>query len=399
MLQERIESYRKLALDRMRPTEKELRHGLELHENSYVFDSYGFMPLGWGDASRINQLIEENASRDEVRAAMEELSMTECFKDPAQQALLKEVWDAAGVDCTFQNSGEESNDIERLIRRLSNYTSTADRIPFYERAVYPEQLPAIRARGNKALYFTTNGVPVSAKAISAEESLSHIGVFANFGVRMMHMTYNRRNLLGDGCAEEANGGLSHFGKMAVAEMNRCGVIPDVAHSGQKTSLDTALCSKKPVVASHTVAGGLSTHFRRKDDEVVQAIKATGGYVGICAHGWFLQGSMDIVAMLDHIDYIAKKFGVDHVAIGTDHGFGLSSRDNVKTAPGYRKIFEQYWPRPEDVNGDMTMEQYNTMAWTNWPLFTVGLVQRGYTDEEIRKIIGGNVLRVAQESLA
>lgn len=398
MLQEKIDRCRKLALDRMKPTEKELRHGLELHADSYVFDSYGFMPLGWGDSSRIQMLIDSSASRDEVRAACEELAMTECYKDPAQQALLKEAWDASGVDCVFQNSGEESNEIERLIRRLSNYTSTVDRVPFYERAVYPEQLPAIRERGNKALYFTTNGVPVSTKSISAEECLSHIGVFANFGVRMMHMTYNRRNLLGDGCAEEANGGLSDFGKMAVAEMNRCGVIPDVAHSGQKTSYDTALCSKKPVVASHTVAGGLSTHFRRKDDEVVQAIKETGGYVGICAHGWFLQHSMDICAMLDHIDYIAKKFGVDHVAIGTDHGFGWATRSNI-TMPSYRKIFEQYWPRPQDVNGDMTADQYDSMAWTNWPLFTVGLVQKGYSDEEIRKIIGGNVLRVAQESLA
>ena len=397
MLQEKIEYYRKLALDRLQPSEKDLRHGLELHQNSYVFDAYGFMALGWGDSSRIKMLIEKNASRDEVRAATEELCMTECYKDPANQAVLKEVWDAAGVDCIFQNSGEESNEIERLIRRLSNYTSTVDRIPFYERAVYPEQLRPIRERGNKALYFTTNGVPVSTKSISAEECLSHIGVFANFGVRMMHMTYNRRNLLGDGCAEEANGGLSHFGKMAVEEMNRCGVIPDVAHSGQKTSLDTALCSRKPVVASHTVAGGLSRHFRRKDDEVVQAIKATGGYVGICAHGWFLEGSMDIVAMLDHIDYIAKKFGVDHVAIGTDHGFGWAKRD-VET-PGYRNIFEQFWPRPSDVDGTMTREQYDSMAWTNWPLFTVGLVQRGYSDEEIRKIIGGNVLRVAEESLA
>ena len=390
----------KLALDILQPSQKDLEHGLELHRNSYVFDAYGFTPSGGGKNTRLDELIRQNASRDELKYAAEEFRMNESFKDPDMCKLLADAWETAGVDCVFQNSGVEGNDIENLLKRLGAFTAVTDRLNgFYERAVFPDQLAGIRERGHKALYMTTNGVPVSAKGISPAESLLHISVFFNLGVRMMHLTYNRRNLIGDGCAETANAGLSDFGRQVVKEMNRVGVIPDVAHSGQRTSLDAALCSEKPVVASHAVAGGLSTHYRAKSDEVIRAIKKTNGYVGICAHPWFLQGDMNIKAFLDHIEYVARTFGIDHVAIGTDHGTSLAPVETAETMPGFRPIWEQYWTHPGDVDGTMTMDQYNSVAWTNWPLFTVGLVQRGFSDDEIRKIIGGNVLRVCRETLA
>ena len=389
-----------LALNILRPSDKDLEHGLELHRNSFVFDAYGFTPGAGGRNERLDQLIREHAGREELTFARENFRMNLAFKNPEMQKRLREVWEFAGVDCIFQNSGVEGNDIENLIKRLSSYTAVTDRLTdFYERAVFPDQLEAIRARGHKALYMTTNGVPISSKYISTDEALIHIAVFFNLGVRMMHLTYNRRNLIGDGCAEAADAGLSDFGRSVIAEMNRVGVIPDVAHSGQRNSLEAALCSKKPVVASHAVAGGLSTHYRSKSDEVIEAIKKTNGYVGICAHSWFLQGDMTIKAFLDHIEYIARKFGADHVAIGTDHGTSLGPVELQEKLPAVRRIWDQYWVHPEDVDGTSTKDQYNSIAWTNWPLFTVGLVQRGFSDEEIRKIIGGNVLRVCRETLA
>ena len=295
--------------------------------------------------------------------------------------------------------GEEGNDIEQLIKRLACYTHVTDMLPeLYERVVFPEQLAGLRERGKKALYMTTNGVPLPSKLFSVEDALTYIGVFFKLGIRMMHLTYNRRNLIGDGCAEAANGGLSAFGREVIAEMNRVGVIPDVAHSGLRTSYDAAKCSKKPVVASHTVAGGLSTSGRAKSDEVIQAIKESGGFVGICAHPPFLQNEMNIKTFIDHIDYVARKFGVDHVAIGTDHGHNVGNLVQSEIVfPEYRTIWESLW---EGISHSIKglQDEYDSMAWVNWPMFTVGLVQRGYSDEEIRKIIGGNVLRVCRESV-
>jgi len=182
-------------------------------------------------------------------------------------------------------------------------------------------------------------------------------------------------------------------------MNRVGVIPDVAHSGQRTSLEAAQVSKKPVVASHTTVRHFSTHYRAKCDEVIEAVKASGGYVGICGHPPFLQGSMDLNAMLDHVEYVARKYGVDHVAIGTDNGLDLDVDKKALASRASRPVWEAYWPAPGAGYELMTKEQYASVNCMNWPMYTVGLVQRGFTDEEIRKIIGGNVLRVISETLA
>ena len=98
--------------------------------------------------------------------------------------------------------------------------------------------------------------------------------------------------------------------------------------------------------------------------------------------------------------IARKFGVDHVAIGTDNGMPpLNDGDSEMPAmPKTRPIWEQFWTPPGAGYELMTKEQYDSVLWLNWPMYTVGLVQRGFTDDEIRKIIGGNVLRVITEIL-
>ena len=108
--------------------------------------------------------------------------------------------------------------------------------------------------------------------------------------------------------------------------------------------------------------------------------------------------MYIDSMLDHIEYIARKFGVDHVAIGTDHGLLLAPLTTAAPMRSERPIWEQFWPAPGAGYELMTKAQYDSVSWLNWPMFTVGLVQRGFTDEEIRKIIGGNVMRVITETL-
>ena len=96
--------------------------------------------------------------------------------------------------------------------------------------------------------------------------------------------------------------------------------------------------------------------------------------------------------------MARKFGVDHVAIGTDRSTTLAPCEFSGTPAPSRRIWESYWPDPGDGGSKVTEEQFNSLMWLNWPCFTVGLVQRGFSDAEIQKIIGGNVLRVVKESL-
>ncbi len=112
------------------------------------------------------------------------------------------------------------------------------------------------------------------------------------------------------------------------------------------------------------------------------------------------GSGDIARLVDHIDYVVKKFGVDHVAIGTDaaHESRYAAAENAKIKPrGRRRApFASLWP--EGALGGK-WPRARTLAWTNWPLFTVAMVQRGYTDDQIRKILGANILRVCKDVLA
>jgi membrane dipeptidase len=207
-------------------------------------------------------------------------------------------------------------------------------------------------------------------------------------------------MIGDGCGEPANAGLSDFGRAVVKEMNRVGVIVDIAHSGWQTSLEAAQASTKPMVASHTTVASVNKHIRSKPDNVIRAIADTGGYIGICCIPRFLGSTGDISAMMNHINYVVKKFGSDHVAIGTDVAytsqFAREEGSKISTYRRPRTRWEALWP-PDDFKETQPMVQ--SLSWTNWPLFTVGMVQLGYSDEVIRKILGGNMMRVAKAALA
>ena len=187
-------------------------------------------------------------------------------------------------------------------------------------------------------------------------------------------------------------------------MNRVGVIVDVAHSGWQTSLDAAKVSERPIVASRSGCAALNPHHRCKPDEVIGAIAESGGYIGICCVPAFLGGTGDIRAVLDHIDHVARNFGADHVAIGTDVAHSSSATDReVQKIPRRRpprSRWEGLWPPDDPVFAPEWHQEHQilSLAWTNWPLLTVGLIQRGYSDTDIQKIIGGNVLRVAREVL-
>lgn len=395
-----IEKSRNAAIEVLKPSEKDLKHGLELHAQSLVFDCYGFAPGSSLDVDAFNAIVAAGGSDRELDDLREEMQMTRHVFDAAEQAEFKRAWRASGVTCIFQNAGEEGQDPLRLLKRLARFTYVADMLPdFVRKAARPDDIVAAKREDRQCFYLTGNGVPIKQDWNSVEDELGYVRTFHQLGIRMMHMTYNRRNMLGDGCAEPANAGLSDFGRAAVTEMNRVGVIPDVAHSGWRTSLETAQVSKRPVVASHTVCDALNHHIRAKPVDVIQAIVASGGLIGICCISSFLGGKGDIAALLDHVDYVVQRFGVEHVGIGTDVGYFSTSRQakasQLASRGKKRTRFEALWP-PGSLG---KIPQHASVGWTNWPMFTVGLVQRGYSDDAIQKILGGNMLRVARETMA
>jgi len=410
---------RQIGLSILKPSKKDLEHGLELHKDSIVWDSYGFVPNSAVDGDAIRKAAEEGASDIELIELTEEMRMMRHVIDKAERQEFKDAWEASGVTCVFQNAGTSSNAISQLIKRFAHFTYVSDMMRGYlNRSVIPVDIENTKKQKRHCLYLCTNGVPLSQQWNSVEEELSYIRIFFQLGCRMMHLTYNRRNQIGDGCGESANAGLSDFGRAVVREMNKVGVIVDVAHSGLQTSLEAAKVSEQPIVASHTTCLAVNEHCRAKSDKVIKEIANKNGYIGICCIPGFLGKSGDITALLDHIDYVAKKFGVDHVAIGTDAAYMSQNNEgeHFKTPKFYmsqdhgkvslknlkrritRNPWWSFWP-PGSLSSHAFSEKARlSLSWTNWPLFTVGLVQRGYSDNDIQKIIGGNVLRVSRAVL-
>lgn len=231
-------------------------------------------------------------------------------------------------------------------------------------------------------------------------NLEYLDILHKLGVRVIQLTYNDRNLLGDGCVESANGGLSRFGRNAVEEMNEIGIVVDVSHCGEQTTLDAIELSSSPVMISHANAKALCPSLRNKSDEVLKALVRNGGVMGVAFWAPMTYKDPEVRPVfndfLDHIDYLVERMGINHVGIGSDLGEGES-----------REYYESMFLRggglyPEitidlgDWYGFDTRMVENLDTAVNFPLVTEGLVKRGYSEQDIRKILGENVLRVLKE---
>lgn len=215
------------------------------------------------------------------------------------------------------------------------------------------------------------------------------------GLRSFMLTYNRMDHVGVGCTERVDAGLSMFGVEVIEHLNKIGMMVDVSHCGNLTTMDACRHSKKPVNANHTAACGVYEHARGKSDEALRAIAGTGGVIGVLAVPHFLseEASPTIEHMLDHIDYISVLVGWEHVAIGTDWPWPIPNE--VLAATIGAEYNKSVGFRPQD-RIDRTKRLMGFEDCRDLINITRGLVKRGYRDEQIRGILGENALRVFEE---
>ncbi len=230
------------------------------------------------------------------------------------------------------------------------------------------------------------------------KDLGLLRILHRLGVRIVGLTYQRRNLLGDGCGEKKDCGLSLFGEEVVKEINRLGIVICLAHSGYKTFMDALELSKEPVLFTHGAVRSICDHARNLTDDQIQALADKGGVMGIAPKSWWLkpQSPATIEDYLDQIDYVAKLVGVDHVGIGTD-----VSEAQPKA---FYDMLERLYPEYQSYTKGLTYETLHPPELVEIvkgkhsgalliPNITKGLVARGYSDEEIEKILGGNFIRI------
>jgi membrane dipeptidase len=211
---------------------------------------------------------------------------------------------------------------------------------------------------------------------------------------MVQLSYNSQTTIAAGCTDRTDAGVSNFGRAAIELMNSLGIIVDTGHCGKQTTLDACELSSQPVVASHTAVESVTAHDRCKSDEELKALAATGGVIGIVTVPFFLRETpgADMNDFLDHVDYAAKLVGPEHVAIGTDWPMQLPTW-----------IMEELFTPLVAEIGFREEHRIDPLAsvggfsdYLDFPNITRGLVSRGYSDEEIVGILGGNFLRVFEQ---
>lgn len=217
-----------------------------------------------------------------------------------------------------------------------------------------------------------------------EDQLGYLGLFKELGIGIMQMTYNTRNLVGTGCYEGTDGGLSDFGRDVVAEMNRLGIVCDLSHVGPMTSADVIRVSRQPVVYSHCLPAGLKAHPRNKTDEQLRSIVEQGGFVGVTMFPPFLpRGSGSTIEdYVDAIDYVVNICGEENVGIGTDftQGYGRPFYDWLNQDKGYGRKLTEFG---EVVNP----EGIRTIG--EFPNLTAAMERRGWPERRIQGIVGEN----------
>jgi len=201
-----------------------------------------------------------------------------------------------------------------------------------------------------------------------ENDLDNINEFYELGVRYIGLTWNNSNNIGTSARDEykkgLEGGLTEFGFEVVKRMDEVGMLIDVSHLGEGTFWDVIETTKNPIIASHSNCYSIHPHYRNLTDGQIKAIADGGGVINVNFHNGFL-GAATVDKIVDHIDYIKELVGVDYIGIGSDFDGGINP--------------------PVDL--------YDA---TQYPEITRELVERGYTEEEIRKILGLNFIRVFKQ---
>ncbi len=292
----------------------------------------------------------------------------------------------SGITCCFEAVPALSEAFDESMELLGKYRSIVEAEPGLVSAVRAGDIRQAKRDGKQAVMYQLEPQTMG-------RELDRIDIAYGLGVRMMLLTFNTRNYVGDGCGERTDSGLSYLGIELVQRLNDIGILIDLSHCGVQTSMDAVEFSRDPVLFNHTGARALNPRCTRlKADEQLRAVAAKGGLIGISAipNQLSCEPEQGIDDMLNHIDYVVGLVGIDHVVIGLDNTF----HDQVAF---HRKLAASKSVDLENAGIILAADfMYGIESPLEWRNIVRGLVSRGYSDEEIEKIVSGNALRVIEE---
>jgi membrane dipeptidase len=240
------------------------------------------------------------------------------------------------------------------------------------------------------------------RSIESDERL--LETLYMMGLRVFGLCYNIRNYIADGLNEITDAGLSAFGHKVVEKCNELGIVIDLSHVGHQSSLDAIEASNQPVIFSHSNAMSVYRNLRNIYDDQVKAISEKNGVIGVTGFGLTIkqlrsnEDKPHLDDMLNHLDYYANMIGTEHIGIGLDVGY-KRTKEEVDEQIYHRFDFNaaEWLPKSGAYfysHNNWYVEELRDPS--GWPKITEGLVARGYSDNEILKILGGNFLRIFKE---
>jgi membrane dipeptidase len=263
-------------------------------------------------------------------------------------------------------------------------------------ALYPQWLRRINNAGEMARVREDGkfGILYGVQSSAQFETLDDVNRCYGLGQRVSQLSYNYRSLVADGAFEPFDGGVSEYGGKVIERMNTVRMAVDIGHASDKTKLDALAISKAPVILSHgncraLIPGGL----RASTDDAIRKLAAKGGVMGISDIAFMVKGTEPVTIddVVDHYDHVRDLVGIEHVGVGSDAGIesnDLAGPEKVKSILATADKRYRIHGTHEVVAG---MEGPNRM----WEL-CAALVRRGYTDEHIQLVLGGNWARVLKE---
>lgn len=378
----------------------------ELHRAALVIDTQQppitsgivFTP---GMREMLEALAAQGRTRAEVGPALEAALVRDIQTTGAGREMYLDMWRRSGVTVacgTYAGPDRLATAFERSVRRIANAQAIVD-------ALRDDMLIVRQAADiERAHAEGKHGIVIDFQnTLSFADDLDRIDLFYGLGLRMVQLTYNLHTLVGDGCTDRYQGGLTYFGQEMVRRLNAARIIVDVSHCSEQIGWDAMEVSTAPVIVSHSSSRAVAEHDRGKSDELARAIAEHGGYFGVVTLPGFIRETPgasldDVVRQIEHLVDVC---GIDHVGIGTDKagpGPGTSSQVEYPSSMPGNLAGEFNWTgfRVEDhrIGDEYQLDGFESLA--DWPNITVALAQAGFTEDELRKLLGLNYLRVFRD---